>query len=81
MLNYLDYLLEILLVVVLPLLVLYLKGNWPVRKILPSLLFIPILWYFTYAPLHELGHGCNRRLDLGTSDIEQIAENIRLCCC
>jgi len=47
---------EILLVVVMPLLVLYIKGNWPLRKIIPPLVVIPILWYFAYAPLHELSH-------------------------
>jgi len=54
--NYLLYTFEILLVVVMPLLILYLKGNWPLRKIIPPLVIIPILWYFTYAPLHELSH-------------------------
>ncbi len=54
--NYLLYTCEILLVVVMPLLVLYLKGNWPLRKVIPPLVTIPILWYFTYAPLHELSH-------------------------
>jgi hypothetical protein len=54
--NYLVYTCEILLVVVMPLLVLYLKGNWPLRKVIPYLVVIPILWYFTYAPLHELSH-------------------------
>jgi len=54
--NYLLYMCETLLVVVMPLLVLYLKGNWPLRKIIPPLVVIPILWYFTYAPLHELSH-------------------------
>ena len=47
---------EILLVVVMPLLILYLKGNWPLRKVIPPLVIIPVLWYFTYAPLHELSH-------------------------
>lgn len=47
---------EILLVVVTPLLFLYLKGSWPLRVIVPCLLTIPLLWYFTYAPLHELSH-------------------------
>src|SRR5512135_1387854 len=55
--NYLLYTCEILLFLVLPLLVLYLKGNWPLRKVIPPLVVIPILWYFTYAPLHELSHG------------------------
>ena len=54
--NYLLFTCEILLVVVMPLLVLYLKGNWPLRKVIPPLVIIPILWYFTYAPLHELSH-------------------------
>jgi hypothetical protein len=54
--NYLLYTCEILLVVVMPLLVLYLKGNWPVRKVIPPLVIIPVLWYLTYAPLHELSH-------------------------
>ena len=54
--NYLLSTCEILLVVVMPLLVLYLKGNWPLRKVIPPLVVIPILWYFTYAPLHELSH-------------------------
>lgn len=54
--NYLLYTGEILLVVITPLLVLYIKGNWPLHKVIPSLVSIPILWYFTYAPLHELSH-------------------------
>jgi hypothetical protein len=48
--------LEILLVIVTPLLFLYLKGHWPLRAIIPCLLSIPILWYLTYALLHELSH-------------------------
>jgi hypothetical protein len=54
--NYLLSTCEILLVVVMPLLILYLKRNWPLRKVIPPLVIIPILWYFTYAPLHELSH-------------------------
>jgi len=54
--NYLLITCEILLVIVMPLLVLYLKGNWPLRKIIPPLVIIPVFWYFTYAPLHELSH-------------------------
>jgi hypothetical protein len=54
--NYLLFTCEILLVVVMPLLVLYLKGNWPLRMVIPPLVVIPVLWYFTYAPLHELSH-------------------------
>jgi len=54
--NYPVYTFETLLVVVIPLLVLYIKGNWPLRKVIPYLVVIPILWYFSYAPLHELSH-------------------------
>ena len=60
--NYLLSTCEILLVVVMPLLVLYLKGNWPLRKIIPPLVIIPVLWYFTYAPLHELSHAAGSYL-------------------
>jgi hypothetical protein len=54
--TYPVYTFEILLFLVMPLLVLYLKGNWPLRKVILCLVVIPILWYFTYAPLHELSH-------------------------
>ena len=54
--TYPVYTFEILLFLVVPLLILYLKGNWPLRKVIPALVIIPILWYFTYAPLHELSH-------------------------
>lgn len=54
--NYLFYTCEIFLFLVMPLLVLYIKGNWPLRKVILPLVVIPILWYFTYAPLHELSH-------------------------
>lgn len=47
---------EIFLVIVVPLLVLYLRSNWPLRAVIASLLIIPPLWYLTYAPLHELSH-------------------------
>jgi len=60
--NYLLSTCEILLVVVMPLLVLYLKGNWPLRKIIPPLVIIPVLWYFIYAPLHELSHAAGTYL-------------------
>jgi hypothetical protein len=48
--------LEILVVVVVPLLILYLAGRWPLRIVIPCLLVIPVLWYLTYAPIHELSH-------------------------
>lgn len=64
--NYLLVTCEILLIVVMPLLVLYLKGNWPLRKVIPALVIIPVLWYFTYAPLHELSHAAGTYLVGGT---------------
>ena len=54
--NYLLYTCEIFFAVVTPLLVLYFKGHWSLGKVIPSLVIIPVLWYFTYAPLHELSH-------------------------
>jgi hypothetical protein len=47
---------EILIVIVVPLLILYLAGPWPLRSTIPCLLMIPVLWYLTYAPIHELSH-------------------------
>jgi hypothetical protein len=60
--NYLLYTCETLLVVVMPLLALYIQGKWPLRTVIPPLVIIPVLWYFTYAPLHELSHAAG--LDL-----------------
>ena len=57
---------EILLVVVIPLLLLYLRSGWPLRATVPCLLSIPVLWYFTYAPLHELSHVAGAYLVGGT---------------
>jgi hypothetical protein len=47
---------EILLTIVLPLLALYLRGPWPLRKGVVCLATIPVLWYPLYAPIHELSH-------------------------
>lgn len=60
--NYLVNTFEILLIVVMPLLILFLKGNWSLRKVIPALVIIPVLWYFTYAPLHELSHAAGTYL-------------------
>jgi hypothetical protein len=43
-------------VIVSPLLVLYLTGRWPMRIVIPCLFVIPVLWYLTYSPIHELSH-------------------------
>lgn len=48
--------LEILLAVVWPLLFLYLRSRCPLRTTIVCLLVIPVLWYLTYALLHELAH-------------------------
>jgi len=48
--------LEILLTVVSPLLFLYLKSTWNLRVVILCLLGLPLVWYFTYAPLHEIAH-------------------------
>ncbi|MBI2419974.1 MAG: hypothetical protein HYV28_19100 [Ignavibacteriales bacterium] len=51
---------EILILVVLPLLVLYLRSSWPQKEIYVNVIILPLIWYVFYAPLHELGHilGC-----------------------
>lgn len=54
--NQLLIALEILLTIVTPLLLLYLRGTWALRNIIACLLSIPVLWYLTYSPLHELSH-------------------------
>jgi hypothetical protein len=48
--------LEILVTIVAPLLYLYLRGTWALRNIIFCLFVIPVLWYLTYSPLHELSH-------------------------
>ena len=48
--------LEILLTIVTPLLALYLRGRWPLRIVTACLFGIAVLWYLTYAPIHELSH-------------------------
>ena len=49
-------LLLILACVVLPLFLFYKIRGWSEKSVRLSLTLIPILWYFTNAPLHELGH-------------------------
>jgi hypothetical protein len=63
---YLLSTLEILLVVVLPLIILYERGNWPLRATVPCLVSVPILWYLSYAPIHELSHIAGTYLVGGT---------------
>lgn len=51
---------EILVLVVLPLLLFYLRSSWLQKEIYINVTFLPLLWYVFYAPIHELGHivGC-----------------------
>ncbi len=58
--------LEILAVIVAPLLILYMAGPWPLRVTIPCLLAIPVVWYLTYAPIHELSHVLGTYLVGGT---------------
>lgn len=50
----------ILLLVVLPILLFYLRSNWPKKNVIIYVIILPLIWYVLYAPLHELGHilGC-----------------------
>jgi hypothetical protein len=54
--NHLLTIIEILFTVVVPLLVLYLRGTWKQKTMIACVSTIPILWYFVYAPIHELSH-------------------------
>jgi hypothetical protein len=54
--NHLLITFEILFTVVAPLLVLYLRGTWKPKTMVTCMCTIPILWYFVYAPIHELSH-------------------------
>jgi hypothetical protein len=54
--NHLLITSEILLTVVVPLLVLYLRGTWKQQTMVACVSTIPVLWYFVYAPIHELSH-------------------------
>ncbi|HNT16723.1 MAG TPA: hypothetical protein PKJ37_02350 [Acidobacteriota bacterium] len=65
--------LEILVLIVAPLLILYLTGRWPMRIAIPCLLVIPVLWYLTYSPIHELSHVLGAYMAGGSvSDIKLI---------
>jgi hypothetical protein len=53
---------EILLTIVAPLFALYLRGRWPLRTVTACLCAIPVVWYLTYAPIHELSHALGTTL-------------------
>jgi len=59
-LNPFFKIIEILILVVLPLLVFYLRSNWPKKEINVNVIILPLIWYLFYAPIHELSHilGC-----------------------
>lgn len=48
--------LEILVVIVAPLLAWYRRGPWPPRTVAGGMALLAVLWYLTYAPIHELSH-------------------------
>jgi len=51
---------EILVLLILPLLVIYLRSNWASKEIYFNVIILPLIWYLFYAPIHELSHilGC-----------------------
>jgi len=59
-LNPILRIIEILILVVLPLLIVYLRSSWPNKEINFNVIFLPLIWYVFYAPIHEIGHilGC-----------------------
>jgi hypothetical protein len=49
-------LIEILLIIVVPLIIFYLRSDWKQREITLNLIILPLIWYLFYAPIHELSH-------------------------
>lgn len=58
--NPFHRILEITILIILPLLILYTKSKWSTKEIIFNAIVLPLIWYITYAPIHELGHviGC-----------------------
>ena len=58
--NAIYRVIEILVLIVFPLLVLYLRSNWASKEIYVNVIVLPLIWYLFYAPIHELSHmlGC-----------------------
>ena len=58
--NAIYRVIEILVLIVFPLLVLYLRSNWTNKEIYVNVIVLPLIWYLFYAPIHELSHilGC-----------------------
>jgi hypothetical protein len=59
-LNAIYRVIEILVLIIFPLLVLYLRSNWTNKEIYVNVIVLPLIWYLFYAPIHELSHmlGC-----------------------
>lgn len=47
---------EIAFFIILPLIFFYRRSNWSYQKYIPVLIFLYLIWYSTYALLHEVGH-------------------------
>ena len=58
--NSIFRLIEIIVLIIIPLLVLYLRSTWANKEIYVNVIVLPLIWYLFYAPIHELGHmlGC-----------------------
>ena len=58
--NAIYRVIEILVLIVFPLLVFYLRSNWTNKEIYVNVIVLPLIWYLFYAPIHELSHmlGC-----------------------
>ena len=54
--NPIFRIIEILLIIVLPLLAVYLRSNWERKEMYFNVIFLPLIWYLFYAPIHELSH-------------------------
>jgi len=53
---------EIILTIVAPLIALYLRGQWRLGTVTACLCGIAVVWYLTYAPIHELSHALGTTL-------------------
>jgi amino acid permease len=47
---------EIALLILLPLILFYQNSNWKYRSYLSDLILLYLIWFFSYAFLHESGH-------------------------
>ncbi|MGM0552095.1 MAG: hypothetical protein ACQESW_13535 [Bacteroidota bacterium] len=48
--------LEIAIFLMLPLILFYQRSVWPAKKYIPLLVVLYLIWYVTYALMHELSH-------------------------